>query len=495
MGGAGQSLPEEEVPQLVDGTDVRAHEISGQDAFVHSCVDGVLNVEDIADVTVLSPEEVRKSIGRLVALDLVEWITPNASSAPPETEVVEDVEIDETLQKRIHETFFRADKLNHYEMLGVAIDADRAEIRKAYFALSKTFHPDAYYGKRLGPYKAQMEVIFRKMTDAYEAVGRPKKREAYDRYLRQSIEVSAAEQKIGRVEERAQAMAKALTRAPVAERQAQPVGAEAAASKWRANDVPTGGAAPQTAPSKPGPSRSAPSVVPGTPEHERMLRKRELLERRLGGRSRRPASSPARSIPTPTARVGQRTALRDLTRSLKQTAALTGGVDRAQNHLENARIAEAQGDLAAAATALRMAIALDSADVSLKDHYRRVNSQLRVQLLDIHRDQAKYEEDNNMWAAASISWAKVADAAPDDPVAPRRAAKALLTAGGDLRKARDYALRSLELKPDALESRLLLARIYIDAGMDNSAVKELEEAAKLDPKHEMVKNLRKQLGG
>ena len=31
--------------------------------------------------------------------------------------------------------------------------------------------------------------------------------------------------------------------------------------------------------------------------------------------------------------------------------------------------------------------------------------------------------------------------------------------------------------------------------MDNSARKELEEAAKLDPGHEMVKNLIKQVGG
>jgi len=483
-------MPEEQIPQLVDGADVRAHEIAGQDAFVHSCIDGVLNVEDIADVTVLSSEEVRKSIERLIALELVEWITPKASSAPPDTDVVEDLEIGEELQRRVHETYHRADKLNHYQLLGVPMDADRAEIRKAYFALSKTFHPDAYFGKRLGTYKAQMEVVFRKVTDAYEAVGRPKKREAYDRYLRQSITVSSAEQKIDRVEERAQAMTKALTKTPVAERQAQLVNESASGGKWRPTEAPK-----EAKPSNSAPSKPAPSVVPGTPEHERMLRKRELLERRLRGRGRRPPPGPARSMPAPTSRVGKQTALRDLTRSLKQTAVLTGGVDRAQNHLEHARIAEAEGDLAAAATALRMAIALDAADQSVQEHYQRVNSQLRVQLLDIHREQAKYEEDNNMWAAASISWAKVADAAPNDPVAPRRAAKAILAAGGDLRKARDFAHRSLELKPDALDSRLLLARIYIDAGMDNSAAKELDEAAKLDPKHEMVKNLRKQLGG
>ena len=47
--------------------------------------------------------------------------------------------------------------------------------------------------------------------------------EMLERHLRQSIAVSAAEQKLDRAEERAQAMARALTRVPVAERQAQPV--------------------------------------------------------------------------------------------------------------------------------------------------------------------------------------------------------------------------------------------------------------------------------
>ena len=42
-------------------------------------------------------------------------------------------------------------------------------------------------------------------------------------------------------------------------------------------------------------------------------------------------------------------------------------------------------------------------------------------------------------------------------IAPRQAAKALVAAGGDLRKARDFGLRSLELAPDSLDVRLLLA--------------------------------------
>ncbi len=475
-------MSEERIPRQVEEADLGAHNMSPQEAFVHSCIDGVLNVDDIADLTVLEPALVAESIERMISLGLVEWVEAKVSSAPPAAQLVEDVEIDEALQEKILQTFQQAERLNHYELLGVATDSDRAEIRKAYFALSKTFHPDSYYGKRLGSFKAQMEVIFRKMTDAYEVIGRQQKRDAYDRYLKRSIVVSAAEEKISRVEERAQAMSKALTRAPVAERQAGPVDAEAPSTDWQ----------PSQAPSKP-----SGSVAPGSPDHERMQRKRELLEKKLRGRSRRPPrkNEPVRSMPAPTAKVGAKTALRDLTRSLKRTAGVTGGVDRADHHIETARLAEASGDLAAAATALRMAITLDSSRSDIQEQYRRVNSHLRVQLLDIHREQASYEEDNNLWAAASISWAKVADADPQDSIAPRRAARALLSAGGDLRKARDFAQRSLDLAPDSLEARLLLARIYIQAGMDNSAAKELDEAAKLDPGHEMVKNLREQLAG
>lgn len=482
--GDARAVTEEKIPRLIEGADARAHDIDAKDGFVHSCIDGVLNLEDIADVTVLPENDVLAAIERLIALDLVEWVEPKASSAPPETEVDEDTELSEEIQKRIVEAFHQADKLNHYQRLGVAIDADRAEIRKAYFALSKTFHPDSYYGKRLGDFQPKMELVFQKITESYEAIGRPKKREAYDRYLKQQMTVHATEKQMDRVEARAQAMSRALSKAPVAERQAE-VATGGAAARWQPSTVP-----------EPIPLESEPpasQVVPGSPEHARMQRKRELLERRLRGKAK--PRQPARSIPAPTAKVGKKAALRDLTRSLKHTAAITGGVDRTEQHVNNARIAEAKGDLAAAATALRMALAHDQNSQELQEQYRRVNSNLRVQLLDIHREQAKYEEENSLWAAASISWAKVAEAAPDDPEAPRRAAKALLAAGGDLRKARDFALHSLDLKSDSLDTRLLLARIYIEAGMDQSARKEVEEAAKLDPGHEMVKNLKKQLGG
>lgn len=482
----------ERVPRLVEAKDITSLEIDALEGFVHSCIDGVLNVDDLADLTGLDREAVGQVVERLIGLGAVEWVAKEASkheieaskSAQAAEQDEDDIALSVETRKLVVEFHSRLDELTHYQALGVSPSAEHKEIRSAYFSLSKRVHPDAYFGKRLGSYKTKMEAIFKRLTDAYEILGRNEKRAAYDRYLTRTATVSDAEAQIARAEERAEAMVHALIERP------SPRPAPAAA------DIE-----PIDSDAPPEHSAQQPRRTPSQQELHaaRARRKRELLERRLRPRGQRGRSQPPPSAPPgrpdPTDRVGSKAALRELTSSLKQTAEVTGGVDKATRHLATARAAEADGDLAKAVTALRMAMALRPERSELRTEYERVNSLLRVRLVDIHREQATYEEQNRMWAAASISWAKVADASPEDPRSPARAARALLNAGGDLRKARDYAQRSLALAPDHVETRVLLARIYIEAGMDNSARKELDAAAKLDPRHEMVKNLIKQVGG
>ena len=42
-------------------------------------------------------------------------------------------------------------KVDHYGLLEVDRDADRKTIKRAYFLLAATFHPDRFFGKKLGP--------------------------------------------------------------------------------------------------------------------------------------------------------------------------------------------------------------------------------------------------------------------------------------------------------------------------------------------------------
>lgn len=77
---------------------------------------------------------------------------------------------------RAHFAFnFRSRKIekNHYELLGVPYDSDIDTIKKAYFKLAKKFHPD------INPNK-DAEERFKEVQKAYEILGDPNNRIAYD---------------------------------------------------------------------------------------------------------------------------------------------------------------------------------------------------------------------------------------------------------------------------------------------------------------------------
>ena len=99
-------------------------------------------------------------------------------------ELDEDVEIAVETRKRILVAFHALEGRNHYELLGVERDADKKAIRNAYFELSKLFHPDAYFGKRARQLQGRRwRRVFKRLTEAYEVLGKAKKRAEYDEYL------------------------------------------------------------------------------------------------------------------------------------------------------------------------------------------------------------------------------------------------------------------------------------------------------------------------
>ncbi|QYG93347.1 J domain-containing protein [Iamia sp. SCSIO 61187] len=70
----------------------------------------------------------------------------------------------------------------HYETLGIPTGADPAEIRRAYVALARRFHPDAHAGRS----PAEREHADRRMRDvneAWSALSDPARRRAYDATL------------------------------------------------------------------------------------------------------------------------------------------------------------------------------------------------------------------------------------------------------------------------------------------------------------------------
>ena len=67
----------------------------------------------------------------------------------------------------------------YFGVLEVPADADRRSLKAAYRRLSKEFHPDRFFGKRLGSYKAYLAEIFDLASSALEVLSDLEKREAY----------------------------------------------------------------------------------------------------------------------------------------------------------------------------------------------------------------------------------------------------------------------------------------------------------------------------
>lgn len=92
----------------------------------------------------------------------------------------EDVELDVDLKKEILFLHGHIGDFTHYDFLGVRPKTPTDEIRKTYFELSRRFHPDRYYGKRLGSYKARLAQVFQRLHEASETLSDPERKRAYD---------------------------------------------------------------------------------------------------------------------------------------------------------------------------------------------------------------------------------------------------------------------------------------------------------------------------
>ena len=461
----------DKVPRIVSEFDLRKLSIEANIGFLVSQIDGELNVSDLADLVLMEPHEVQGALEKLVDLGAVEWVQSGQQWQTAKynaTELREEVDLDESHRKRVLDKFYALDSQSHYELLSIPPDADKSTIRQAYFRLSKVFHPDTLYGKKLGSYQAKMEAVFKRLTDAYEVLGKKQKRQKYDAYLTHRARAQAVEKQMVRTEKKAQAMERVWSSLPPA----------------------------QKATPKPKVKKAPPKL---TKEEQRRERKRALMKKKLKGLTRpppkaasKPASKPASGAPQQPG-ADRHEVLRALATSLKMSQRHTAPEEKVRDHLRAARDAEEQGDLAQATTSLRMAMALSPEAHEIQSEYARVNTNLKIQLVDIHREQATYEEENEMWQSAAISWAKVAQGEPDNPMPLWRAARSIFKAQGNMRKAREYAQRALELKPESVPTHVLLARIYLAANMEKSAKRHLESAAKLDPSDEIVKNLLSQL--
>ena len=479
-----QSRYETRTPRRVDGVDERLLPIGPEEAFVLSRIDGVASEAEIAESTGLDRNTLGQTLERLATLGVIcfdaslpprqrtqpvaaaqpgahltrpviealgadgsEAIHPAAALYDP-SELDEPIDLDLPRKRRILDAFYRLDSLTHYELLAVQIDADKKTIKNAYFEIVSFFHPDRYFGKKLGSFKPKLEKVFSRITEAHDVLMRPESREEYDSYLATQQRNRDLERVLS--DERARNAELDRARRAIEEQ-----------------------------------ARIAERVTHSTPPPrpiELDARKR-LLARKLG---RSPSSPKA----VDAAQIRERVA-EDLKRRYEErlTAARAHQV---RHYVEAADEALRANNPVSAANALRIAVSLAPEDKELVERLEQVQQQAAADMADSYIEQALYEERSGRFVEAARSYERALLGKPS-PKLYERTAYCLLQSQGDLRLAGDYAKRAVIQTPGDAHYRVTLGRIFLAAGMKSSAQAEFERALQIAPDDDTIKDWLKRL--
>ncbi|HMJ08171.1 MAG TPA: DnaJ domain-containing protein, partial [Pyrinomonadaceae bacterium] len=87
----------------------------------------------------------------------------------------------------------------HYDLLGISNTAAISEIKQAYFAMAKLFHPDRFH-RETGTNLRRIQVAFTGLAHAYETLKSSESRESYDYKIRKEMETRQKRKEAGEPE-------------------------------------------------------------------------------------------------------------------------------------------------------------------------------------------------------------------------------------------------------------------------------------------------------
>ena len=401
----GQGSGETRVPQLAPGCDPAGLPLSPAEGYLLSRIDGRTPWSLLRQIGGLPPSEVDRCLERWISEGILvvngSGARPNprrseasgteeaAQSPQPATknpqnptpgkaETDESLEIPIEAQERILEFESRL-KCPYHEILGVPASADVKAVKRAYFELSKEYHPDRYFRRKIGPFGPRLERIFKRVVEAYELLSDP------------------------------------ATRAEVQRIPAEP---------------PPSAAAPASEKAAPGPKKKLP------PLHLHAPQLRALAERKA----------------------------------------------KAKGFFETGMAAFKEGRWREAAASVRLAIAFDPWNEAVKEAFGEVQHKANEERAEQLLKEANANLDLRRANEALPLFEEALHYRPQDPEVNHTTARVAWLAAGDLKKAKEYAARACELRPEVSTYRRTLGQIYKAAGLSANARRELEAALRIDPK-------------
>jgi tetratricopeptide (TPR) repeat protein len=115
-------------------------------------------------------EAVREAVRTVAAKEEKKPETP-ARPAEPESIATREM---------IEKAFDALQGQDHYQVLGVTVTSTSADLKKAYFRLAKSYHPDRHFDPTMADLKQKLEALFDRIHKAYTILGDQVKRTEYD---------------------------------------------------------------------------------------------------------------------------------------------------------------------------------------------------------------------------------------------------------------------------------------------------------------------------
>jgi curved DNA-binding protein CbpA len=215
-------MDDQHKPRACQGVDFKSFKTmpTPEEFFVLSRIDGALTVGQLVSLCGLGREKTYQALTRLLEFGLIELPAPStdqgekprgtlpptaatpraAANASPRALTIElpisisdfpydegllhqAVELDDDFKREVICVASQLSDMSYYALFGLTPEASRKEIRNAYFALSKRYHPDLFFRKVLGDFGPMIEKIFQRTTKAYQTLSDRNKKEDYDRSL------------------------------------------------------------------------------------------------------------------------------------------------------------------------------------------------------------------------------------------------------------------------------------------------------------------------
>ncbi|MCA1662906.1 MAG: J domain-containing protein [Myxococcales bacterium] len=181
--------PETLVPK-VRSTALAGLKLGPEEGFVLSRIDGHTTVAQLlllvpfdAEVTVLILQQlIKHGAVDVPGADIPVALPMLAPEAGPPTagpSLIDGLELTVEQARRIDEFYASLHTRDAFELLEVVRGADKKDIKRAYFKMSKELHPDRFFGKNIGPYRERLSKIFQSIKAAYELLSDDARRAAY----------------------------------------------------------------------------------------------------------------------------------------------------------------------------------------------------------------------------------------------------------------------------------------------------------------------------